>query len=1009
MVDLPSVPDSIPQIRAPQSRISGSDVAQPFRELADSFSRQSQAAERIGQADVQKGNAYAGAMSTASDVLDKDIARPAARAAAATAVTRDANGEIQVAPSPLLVGPAADVYHQVVQQNYATMADQKASDDVAAARLKYEGSPEEFANWGNGYVSKVAENAPTPELANVARTVATRHVSETYNGIALREHARTVDSALKGIDNQQTTLENEMGAMVRGGAPMDSPSFQGRLAQYDQLQQQRTSNPVYGYSKDQAGFDRSQFLSRMTGDSIIHSVNTVYDDKSVDADGNANGGYRKALDVAENILTDPKLNMSQAQREQYYHLAMGEIRANEALRRQDVGEARSAFQELSLASATGMRIEPDQVEKVAQAARSAGDPGLSSRVYATFARKPLNDDFGRLPAAERAQGINAIVGANATKDATQFFIDKGYSRAAAAGIAGNLAHESGVDPTAVGDSGTSVGLAQFHNERATALRAYAASVGKPATDFRTQLEFIDKELHSTEGATLTKLNAAATPEEAAAAFVNYERPKGYDPNNPATSAGYASRVAFSRAIFNGGAEAAVAGGPAGAAWLAANRQRESDKSSWNEWSTIMKDYQENKTEPPVGRVNGIVAAARASGNAELLEQVGSDMSRIGAAREISQLPLSQQHAVMSQFEAQGRAGNLTPGHAALLKDLQQRDTAITKGLSDNPVATTVANFSGRFDQPPPLDPSNPDAFQAGLQARAKIAGFGAQNWGTPALSALDDADVTALRATLDKADPATKAMLYSGITSGITDEKTRNATLAKMGSKSPDAMAEAYAGGLYRQAPDIAASIFRGQTAMKVDDRLNPTNDKSFGDELDKVLPQGAFSLAGRTDPQGPYATMRGAITARYADLTAQDPNGKKDFSTARLKQATDDVTGGVLTHNGSNFIAPQRGMPQAQFDKVLWGVRDQDLAGVTSLAGQPITADYLRSTAQLESYGDGRYLVRLGSDPARPIYAVQGANTERPQPFVLDLRGRAPADRGPAVQGVEFRPYPRG
>jgi hypothetical protein len=58
-----------------------------------------------------------------------------------------------------------------------------------------------------------------------------------------------------------------------------------------------------------------------------------------------------------------------------------------------------------------------------------------------------------------------------------------------AGIVGNLVHESGMRPNAVGDSGTSGGLAQFHNERLANLRNYASSVGKPATDFQTQLEF----------------------------------------------------------------------------------------------------------------------------------------------------------------------------------------------------------------------------------------------------------------------------------------------------------------------------------------------------------------------------------------------------------------------------------------------------------------------------------------------------------------------------------------
>jgi hypothetical protein len=58
-----------------------------------------------------------------------------------------------------------------------------------------------------------------------------------------------------------------------------------------------------------------------------------------------------------------------------------------------------------------------------------------------------------------------------------------------------------------------------------------------------------------------------------------------------------------------------------------------------------------------------------------------------------------------------------------------------------------------------------------------------------------------------------------------------------------------------------------------------------------------------------------------------------------------------------------------------------------TTLNGQKVGADYLRSSAQLESIGDGRYLLRLGGDPLRPIYAYTGAESDVPQKFVLDLR----------------------
>ena len=47
----------------------------------------------------------------------------------------------------------------------------------------------------------------------------------------------------------------------------------------------------------------------------------------------------------------------------------------------------------------------------------------------------------------------------------KFLISKGYTKANASGIAGNIFVESSFNPTAVGDNGTSFGLAQWHKSR----------------------------------------------------------------------------------------------------------------------------------------------------------------------------------------------------------------------------------------------------------------------------------------------------------------------------------------------------------------------------------------------------------------------------------------------------------------------------------------------------------------------------------------------------------------
>lgn len=74
-----------------------------------------------------------------------------------------------------------------------------------------------------------------------------------------------------------------------------------------------------------------------------------------------------------------------------------------------------------------------------------------------------------------------------------FFIEKGYSEYAVAGLMGNLSQESGLDPTIVSTNG-SIGICQWNYERKTQLENYANVMGKDATDLDIQLEFLNMEL-----------------------------------------------------------------------------------------------------------------------------------------------------------------------------------------------------------------------------------------------------------------------------------------------------------------------------------------------------------------------------------------------------------------------------------------------------------------------------------------------------------------------------------
>ena len=168
--------------------------------------------------------------------------------------------------------------------------------------------------------------------------------------------------------------------------------------------------------------------------------------------------------------------------------------------------------------------------------------------------------YRALSPQERVEALTPIQTGERTKQAYQFFAGKGWSPAAAAGIVGGLIHESGLRTNALNpgdgsDGSDSIAIGQWNSDRADELKAFAAARGKPYTDFQTQLEFVDHELHTSEGAAGGALQAAKTPREAAAAFVRYERPKGWQ-NGPTAAHGWNNRLRQAE-----GVAAAYAGTP----------------------------------------------------------------------------------------------------------------------------------------------------------------------------------------------------------------------------------------------------------------------------------------------------------------------------------------------------------------------------------------------------------------------------------------------------------------
>lgn len=136
--------------------------------------------------------------------------------------------------------------------------------------------------------------------------------------------------------------------------------------------------------------------------------------------------------------------------------------------------------------------------------------------------------------------------------AYNFYLQRGYTPAGAAGIVGNIHAESGFSTKASGDTGTAAGLFQWRGERQAGLMKYAANNGLDPQSMDAQLGYADYEMRTGSdagaGKAYSALQNASDPSAAAAAFMhNYERPNA-DPsiNN------IAGRQNFANSIFGSG-------------------------------------------------------------------------------------------------------------------------------------------------------------------------------------------------------------------------------------------------------------------------------------------------------------------------------------------------------------------------------------------------------------------------------------------------------------------------
>ena len=157
---------------------------------------------------------------------------------------------------------------------------------------------------------------------------------------------------------------------------------------------------------------------------------------------------------------------------------------------------------------------------------------------------------GTRTSADRTSRPSGRSVGNSESIAMDFFLNKGYTRAQAAGIVGNLIGESNLNPTIRGDNGKAYGIGQWHPDRQAGLRAFARRNGGNSADLVTQLGYVDHELRTSERRAGDAIRSSRDVYGATHAMTGFERPQGWSRGGRAENVhgwqgrfGHASRLA----------------------------------------------------------------------------------------------------------------------------------------------------------------------------------------------------------------------------------------------------------------------------------------------------------------------------------------------------------------------------------------------------------------------------------------------------------------------------------
>lgn len=924
MVDVPSIANVVPQLRAPESKVSPGQIEAPYRELAANLTKM-------------------------GEVADKDIAQPAALQAGQDAVSTDGKSVSQ--PAIPILGAASAEFARGARFTALSRMTPDIETSMAKIRLEHANDPEGFQvaakSFKDGYLNGTDDKPgiTDPALKGPVEKTILHLAGTNYRSVLEQTNQTNIVNTKTAVTSQITDLSNKMAQMAFTGE-VDSPDYKRMQADLGALYGELGSDARLGYPKARIDSEVSELVSQHKTMAIAGQAVRMMDDG---ADPNARANAKKWL--IDKVYSDPSLNLSLAQRHQAVTTAMGLMEARSSENKALIAANSSTVTTLLTQLHANTPYNPITVNDAISNSAKIGD--AESFYKLTFAKGMHDWDqtVRSLPLPQQMAALDSL-----DKLRTPF----------ETGLVGS---ESSGNPRKVNQLGYA-GLYQFGAPRLAELGVYTPGEKENLKDWSKSPAGAEGKWTGTfniPGHPEVKTIAAflANPDAQRAAFGAHQGRMdqeiarlGLDKYEGQTVGGAAiSRNALYGMIHLGGAQGTAdalasggvnagrdangtsvmdyarkfgGSGGAGAAWF--NEARIEQVGRTREF---LKGQAPDIVDTTISRLNktGDLPDGDLKNLSDLLRETGRDDLRekltialadhYGVGKDLDRLPLNVRQAWVTQSAPEAASSNFA---FKVHEHMAATIAANAKAMTETPYSTYAVRINAR---PPPAynfdDPQNVAAVatvRAGQQKAIRA------NDGTGPVSVFEGKEGEAFANTLTNGDPAKAAQALAGL-APLPDD-IYQATLAQK------PVAAAVAGMMSSKEPN------RMTAAMSAADKLwraNATDAKdALGDAAITKLQAwqglkgsfGSVELAEKLNASDEPSTLKAREEAKEAA-----EKEAKTLTPADMAYKLGTSWGIPLVSRAANLVTGAT--PAVPFD---------------SIKGGELVADYRATYTALRAYG---------------------------------------------------------